>query len=76
MDTNTNTNNDTPAKLRAIRLSANLSQREFGALLGVDQAYVSRLENGRYTLSGDHIRTLVLKLGVDPRVLLGLEDGA
>lgn len=78
MDTNTETDTkpDTPAKLREIRIGAKLSQREFGALLGVDQAYVSRLERGLYTLSADHIRTLAQKLGVDPRVLLGLEEGS
>lgn len=38
-----------PERIRMTRLQLRLSQRQLGEMIGQDQAYISRLENGTIT---------------------------
>jgi transcriptional regulator with XRE-family HTH domain len=56
--------------LRAIRLSAALSQSELGTLSGVSRETIYRLEGGRRTAHPRTIRRLAETLGVPPGDLM------
>lgn len=61
-------------KLKQIRLSKGLSQREVGEILGVSQAAASRYELGKRKLDQDQIIALSLALDITPGELLGFEE--
>jgi transcriptional regulator with XRE-family HTH domain len=59
-------------RLRMRRLKLRLSQRTLGKKIGLDQAYISKLERGQ--LEGMTVQTLESladALGVSPNYLLG-----
>lgn len=45
-------------KARNIRISLNLTQKEFGKILGISKSYVSDIENGYTGLSIEHINKI------------------
>uniref|UniRef100_UPI003D73F867 helix-turn-helix domain-containing protein n=1 Tax=Streptomyces sp. bgisy153 TaxID=3413793 RepID=UPI003D73F867 len=46
---------DWPTLIRRYRALAGISQQRFGELVGVDQAYVSRLERGRARVTSEDV---------------------
>jgi transcriptional regulator with XRE-family HTH domain len=52
-------------KLKELRESKNLSQREVGAAISVDAAFISKAEKGEKRISRDHLEKLSLFLGID-----------
>lgn len=59
-------------RIRMTRLATRMSQRELGAKIGKDQAYVSRLERGEFTgITIDTLESLADALGVSADYLLG-----
>lgn len=61
-------------KLKNIRISKGLSQREIGDILGVSQAAASRYELEQRKLNQDQIVKLCLELDVTPDELLGYKE--
>jgi len=67
------------ARLKSARQAKQLTQRELGARVGMDQGHISRLEHGGKGLSTEHLQALARELGVSTSYLLGedsQEDGA
>jgi len=62
------------ARLKAARQAKQLTQRELGTRVGMDQGHISRLEHGGKGLSTEHLQALARELGVTTSYLLG-EDG-
>ena len=58
----------------AIRYS-NLSQKEIAELLGTDQSYYAKYENGKRPLPLHHLKTLCLYYNVSADYILGLPQG-
>lgn len=48
------------------RTSANLTQSELGKAVGINQAFVSAVENGA-TVHADHVKKTAERVGVDER---------
>ncbi|GHJ28626.1 hypothetical protein TPA0910_30590 [Streptomyces hygroscopicus subsp. sporocinereus] len=53
-------------RLRALRQERKLTQMQLGALAGLDNNTISRIENGRYPTSIDQIARLARALDVPP----------
>jgi transcriptional regulator with XRE-family HTH domain len=51
--------------LRELRKGRGLTQGQLGVLAGMDQATVSRIENGKQTVSLEQLRALAGALGND-----------
>ncbi|OMI33143.1 helix-turn-helix domain-containing protein [Streptomyces sparsogenes] len=63
------------AELRKLRERAGLSSTAAAALLGVQQARVSMIEAGRYSVSGDRVRAMARSYGcVDHKLVDALAD--
>ena len=45
-------------RLRELRENANLMQREVGAIIAVDGAFISKVENGEKPINRDHLKAL------------------
>lgn len=45
-------------RLKTLRESKNLMQREVGAAINVDGAFISKIENNEKTISRNHLKTL------------------
>jgi transcriptional regulator with XRE-family HTH domain len=59
-------------RIRMTRLAIRMSQRELGAKIGKDQAYVSRLERGTFPgITVETLEALADALGVSADYLLG-----
>lgn len=59
-------------RIRMKRLATRMSQRELGAKIGKDQAYVSRLERGEFPgVTSETLEALADALGVSTDYLLG-----
>lgn len=54
------------SKLKAVRNALKINQKEFAAMLGIQQSYYSALELGKKDISSKLLETLVLKIGVNP----------
>lgn len=63
---------DLGTKIRELRIAANMSQKELGDVLGMDQAKVSRLERGKLRLRIDQLDPIAAAFGTS---VLGLLDG-
>ena len=62
---------DLPATLREARLAARLSMRQLAERVGVDHAYIVRLEAGKHAHpSADVLQRMADALGLDPAKLL------
>lgn len=59
------------ARLKSARKAKGFSQRELGALVGMDQGHISRLEHGGKGISMDHLQAMARELGVTVSHLLG-----
>jgi len=59
------------ARLKAARQAKQLTQRELGTRVGMDQGHISRLEHGGKGLSTEHLQALARELGVTTSYLLG-----
>ncbi|MBD8658239.1 helix-turn-helix transcriptional regulator [Oxalobacteraceae sp. CFBP 13730] len=57
-------------RLRELRLAANLSQEELGALAGLDRTYISGCERGRRNASIEALHKLGIALKVPASSLL------
>ncbi len=57
------------AALASARMSANVSQVELAARLGVKQQFISKLETGRRGLAFLEFVAIARAIGVDPKVL-------
>ncbi len=47
-------------EIKSLRAGLGLSQKDFGSLLGIEQATVSRLEQGEYSASGSLEKLLLI----------------
>ncbi len=63
---------DSDNKLRELRLSKGISQEKLADLSGVDQASISRIENGKQPLLSENALRFKKVLGVETAELLGL----
>ena len=61
-------------RARNLRIQYHLTQKEFGAILGISKSYVSDMENGYTGLSIEHINTLCNHYDVSFDYLLGFSD--
>ncbi len=61
-------------KARKIRISLNLTQKQFGEILGISKSYVSDIENGYTGLSIEHINTICNFADVSFDYLFGFCD--
>lgn len=57
-------------KLKQIRTERSLTQPQFAEALGIEQSYLSKLENDKSVPSADMFATIVSGLGMDPAVFL------
>lgn len=57
--------------LRAARAAQGLKQAELGEKAGLNQHYISRIEDGQVNLTLDTVKRLAAALGQDALVLLG-----
>lgn len=57
-------------KIRTLRNAKNMSQPEFAALVGIEQSYLSKLENDKSVPSNDIFRALLNALGLTVPELL------
>ena len=64
----------TEDRARNIRIKHNLTQKEFGELLGISKSYVSDIENGYTGLSVEHINILCNHYSVSFDYMLGFSD--
>lgn len=56
-------------KLRILRDEKNLMQREVGAVIEVDGAFISKVENNEKPMNRSHLHTLSAFLEIDEREL-------
>lgn len=61
-------------RLKQLRESLGLSQRELARLVGISPPNISRYESGKITPTEDVIRQIAEKLSVSTDYLLGLTD--
>ena len=62
-------------RIKSLRTSRGLSQRELARLVNMDQSFLSRVENGMNTPTVEHIPVIARHLGVTPGYLLGQGEG-
>lgn len=62
------------ARLRELRIRANMNQKEFAALLGIHPVTLSHYENEKREPDLNRLIELCLKLNVSSDYLLGLSD--
>lgn len=58
------------ASLRAARVNAGLTQSDLAEVTGVEQKYISRIENGAVNMTLDTMAVLAKALGLDVKVFL------
>ncbi|PWF42037.1 helix-turn-helix domain-containing protein [Massilia glaciei] len=58
-------------KLKHIRTEKNLTQPQFAEVIGIEQSYLSKLENDKSQPSSDMFSAIVKALEIDPEVFLG-----
>ncbi|MGJ1418603.1 helix-turn-helix domain-containing protein [Sphingobacterium spiritivorum] len=51
-------------RLKKLRESSNLMQREVGTVINVDGAFISKIENNEKTISRSHLKTLSIFFSV------------
>ena len=56
--------------IREARQQVGMTQRQLGENTGIDQAVISRMENGRQSITLDQLRNIAKALGVPPCDLL------
>lgn len=61
-------------RLVKVRISRNMKQKELASLLGVDQAVISRYENGKYIPNCNRLVLIAKALKVSLDELMGLVD--
>lgn len=54
------------SKLKIVRKALKLNQKDFAAMLGIQQSYYSALELGKKMMTGSILETLFDKIGVNP----------
>lgn len=54
------------ARMRSLRVRADLSQERLGEVIGVDRKTINRFENGVHAPTVDHIHAIARALGVPP----------
>lgn len=59
------------ARMRAVRLSAGLSQEALAEACGLHRTYIGSVERGERNISIDNIERIAVSLGVAPSALLG-----
>ena len=64
------------SNVKAIRTFLGLSQDEFGALIGYDKTYVSKIESGVAPATPKFVQALVDRFGVKVQDMYGLDFGA
>jgi transcriptional regulator with XRE-family HTH domain len=62
------------SRIRAARLARKISQKEFGAAVGLDQSQISRIESGTYQAPPEHINDIAETLGVSVAYLFGRNE--
>jgi len=60
-----------PARLKAARKAARLTQRELADRTGMDQGHISRLESGGKGVSMEHLQELAKALNITVSYLIG-----
>ena len=58
-------------KLKRIRTEKNLTQPQFAEAIGIEQSYLSKLENDKSLPSAEMFTTIVTALELDPKAFLG-----
>lgn len=58
---------------KQIRVSAGLSQREMGELLGLSQTFVSLMEGGQYPISDKTARKVASQFEITPELLESID---
>ena len=62
-------------RLKALREDHDRTQKEIAELLGTDQSYYAKYENGKRPLPLHHLKTLCLYYNVSADYILGLPQG-
>ena len=62
-------------RLKDLRISRNVSQKEIAALLNTTAQYYQKYEKGLHPLPIEHLKTLCLFFGVSADYILGLPKG-
>lgn len=66
---------DVGRRVRRIRTERGISQEELARAVGVHRTYLGGVERGERNLTLRSVERLADRLGVDVRVLLGLDGG-
>ena len=56
-------------RLKKLRESNSLAQRQVGSLIDVDGAFISKVEHNEKRISRDHLNTLAKHFNIDPKEL-------
>lgn len=62
-------------KLKELRIDNDLLQKDVAKILGINQQYYSRYENGQNELPLRHLKTLCLLYKVSADYILGIPEG-
>lgn len=62
-------------KLKELRIDNDLLQKDVAKILGINQQYYSRYENGQNELPLRHLKTLCLFYKVSADYILGIPEG-
>lgn len=55
-------------EIRSVRKSKNMNQNELAEILGIDRSTISKIENGKFSVSVDYLVKLSLALDYEFRV--------
>lgn len=62
-------------RIKSLRTGKGLTQSELARMTGIDQAEISRIEQGTRRISTDDLEKIAKQLGVSPAHLIGNGDG-
>lgn len=62
-------------RIKDLRTDADYTQNEMAVILGIDQSYYAKYENGKQAIPTRHLYAICLKFGVSADYILGLNKG-
>ena len=62
-------------RVKELRIDADVTQTEMANILGIDQSYYAKYENGKQVIPTKHIKAICERFKVSADYILGLEKG-
>ena len=61
--------------IKGLREDKDMTQTQIAKMLGTDQSYYAKYENGKHPIPINHLKTLCMIFGVSADYILGLPKG-